>query len=118
LIHWLIDNSFDALTNSDKCALHESAEYDNLEAMLFCMDEGIDWDSVDSGQTNALMLSAAGTGLDCLKLLLKGNGIHVNARNKMSNTALHFAARSGNTEAGSLLLENGADLSLENVSFS
>jgi ankyrin repeat protein len=68
---------------------------------------GADPELVDSTGNNLLKVSAEDGRIDTMMALIRA-GCSLNARNHNGASALHFAARNGQSEAVSLLLNNNA----------
>jgi ankyrin repeat protein len=78
LLEWLIENGLDLLNNG----LHEAAGCGNLEAVLFCADQGLDLNGADRGNTTPLMRAAGAGSIDALRFFLQTAGADVNAVNR------------------------------------
>jgi hypothetical protein len=102
VLEWLTENGLDILESAKnarrscgvgrKEAIHEAARCGNLEAVLFCLQQGIDSNGSDRYGTRPLM-TAAGGGIDVLRFLLERVGSDVNAVNVMGVFLIFTIAR-------------------------
>ncbi|KAK2160406.1 hypothetical protein LSH36_134g05035 [Paralvinella palmiformis] len=77
------------------------------ECLDVLLKAGADPELLDSTGNTLLKISAEGGRTNMMMSLIR-TGCSVNARNHNGASALHFAARSGQSEAVTLLLNNGA----------
>jgi ankyrin repeat protein len=92
--------------------LRIAVDMDNWEAAKYLVGAGSDVFSVArDGQSPAEI--ALGRGVTAVRAVFSGKAIV--ARDSSGNTILHYAARNGNRDLASLLLELGADRSIRNT---
>ena len=66
----------------------------------------------DLAGVSSLMLAVSSNDIDGVKFFSRAGGFLINQKNIGGATALHIAARNGNLEITSILLENGADVNI------
>jgi ankyrin repeat protein len=101
-----------AVDSNGRTALRLAADMGAWEAAKLLADSFSDPFStaVDNKTPAEIALAKGGEGL---KALFSGRA--VNARDASGNTILHYAARQGNSQTISLLLELGANKTLKNI---
>lgn len=101
-----------AVDSNGRTALRLAADMGAWEQAKLLADSGSDpFSTAGDNKTPAEVALAKGS--DGIYALFSGKA--VNARDASGNTILHYAARQGNPEAISLLLELGANKTLKNI---
>lgn len=89
--------------------LHAACESGNEKAVLYLLSQDLPIDTTsDSGQT-LLHMAAQSKSPAIVRLLLKQDGVQLEAKNISGQTPLHAAARHGDTESVQALLDAGCD---------
>jgi ankyrin repeat protein len=114
--NYLIDNfklNPKAVNKDGATVLHLLVRRPNTEVINYFMDKGIDLAKVDNEGNTLLMLASAGRDLELVKSL--SNKVkNINAVNHIGESALAKAMGSGSAEIASYLIQNGADVKVEN----
>ncbi|KAJ5239541.1 hypothetical protein N7468_004160 [Penicillium chermesinum] len=97
-----------ALLENEKAILHQITSF--WVQIYQCLDVHII--TCPPSGTTILHMAAAANLLDLILSVLSG-GEDIERRNEVGHTALHFAARVGNTRAGKILQEKGANREAE-----
>lgn len=101
---------------NDSKAITTAFSYGHSEICTLLVERGIDLSATDDYYRNTpLHVVASGGNMHLLTLLLKQDGVDLDARNKSGSTALHLAAYSGHTMLVEALIEAGANLEIENT---
>ena len=102
---------------SSSSPLHDAARQGDAELVIKLVQDGMDVNQPNLEGQTPLMLAAQAerNGAAVIDLLL-AQGAKVNEVDTYGNTALIYAAQAGDLDAVKLLVEHGADTSLENKS--
>jgi ankyrin repeat protein len=101
-----------AVDSNGRTPLRLAADIGAWESAKLLADSGSDpFSAAGDGRTPAEVAIAKGNS--GIRALFSGKGI--NARDASGNTVLHYAARQGDSDAISLLLELGANKTLKNI---
>jgi len=102
-----------AVNSAGRTPLRVALDMNALDAAKLLADSGSDM-FVQAADNKSPVTAALASGENAVRALFSGNA--VNARDGTGNTALHYAAQSGNIEMIALLLELGANKTLRNIS--
>uniref|UniRef100_A0A1B6D484 Osteoclast-stimulating factor 1 n=1 Tax=Clastoptera arizonana TaxID=38151 RepID=A0A1B6D484_9HEMI len=94
--------------------LHDAARRGNLSYLLESLQQGVSATGLDAVGNTALYWACRGGHLDCVNTLLSLPNPPVNAQNKIGDTALHAAAAHDHIGVIKLLLDKGADMTVQN----
>ncbi|XP_078344794.1 uncharacterized protein LOC144630320 isoform X2 [Oculina patagonica] len=94
-------------------AVHLAVKYGHKRIVKLLLEMGADIHATDLHKRTVLHTAAnENEGIDIIKLILKCNGVDVNALDGFGNTPVKLAAEKGNSDAVRLLMENGADVTI------
>ncbi|WP_299104196.1 ankyrin repeat domain-containing protein [uncultured Tenacibaculum sp.] len=103
------------ITNNDgKTPLH-NLSYGNkdLSTLQYFIEKGVDVNQTDNKGNTPLLNAAGRNSIEVIKLFVKSTK-NINHTNKDGHSALTFALRN-NTEAATFLIENGADVHINDA---
>lgn len=120
IIHFLMNRfqckDVDCKNKDDKTALHEAAQFGQLEACRTLLTYGANVNAIKRADWTPLMLSctktSGGENYDIVKLFLNHNA-SVNYKNKDGWTSLHLICREGDPAILNLLINSGLDLKIK-----
>lgn len=102
-------------TEDERTPLHRAAADNDLQAVVFLLDQGVDIEARDEQGMMPLHFAVVDKRTPEVVALLLDRGADVKARNSDGMTPLHFAAGSGTVpEVIALLLDRGADVEARN----
>lgn len=107
-------------TDLNECTpLHYAASRGHQNALLLLIHSGASLNCINIDKNTPLHLSANNGHLNCVKALIyyaehSGKPININSANENGNTPLHMASKWGYEGIVNLLIENGAEPSLQN----
>ncbi|KAL9958600.1 hypothetical protein ACROYT_G035638 [Oculina patagonica] len=94
-------------------ALHLAVKYGHEEIVKLLLENGADIHATNLHLCTVLHTATDGTeGINIIMLILRCNGVNVNARDGYGNTPVKLAAEKGNSDAVRLLMQNGADVTI------
>lgn len=96
--------TIDSSTEAFPSVLHCAAMFDNIKALLFCLDQGVDVNLRDADDLTPLHHAAKHGQLNALIVLLSVATIDVNSATRRGRTPLHLAARHAKFDAVRILL--------------
>ncbi|XP_053607301.1 ankyrin repeat domain-containing protein 27-like [Plodia interpunctella] len=109
-------------TDLNECTpLHYSASRGHQNALLLLLHSGANINQVNIDKNTPLHLSVNNGHMNCVKALIyfaehSRKRVNINCKNESGNTPLHLASKWGYEGIARLLIENGAEPSLQNKS--
>ncbi|XP_057198211.1 transient receptor potential cation channel subfamily A member 1 [Triplophysa rosa] len=94
-------------------ALHEISRAWNVDVMRFFLDRGADFQRADGFGVTPLHVAAALDYEEMTQFLLERGGVLMSRTQKGKHTPLHFAAKNDAVGSVGLLLQNGADIAVQ-----
>lgn len=95
--------------------LHRSVLYHSLKSVKMCLEFGGDLTLRDNAGETCVHYAAMNRRTDVLEFVLQETGLSVNERSGRGEVPLHLAAKKGNVDACTVLLDRGADVDAKNV---
>ncbi|CAG9770731.1 unnamed protein product [Ceutorhynchus assimilis] len=120
IIHYLLDEFYPCAVNvrnkDDKTALHEAAQFAQLQSILKLCSFRADVNALRRGDWTALMLACTKVQSESNLLIAKAlvkRGAQVNLPNKDGWTCVHILAREGGEDIFDYLLEHGLQVNVK-----
>jgi ankyrin repeat protein len=109
-------NIIDIKDKDGNTPLHYTILYNNIEACTILLNNGADINIKDKNNNTALHLAISADNMEIINLLLntENQKIDINSQNNMGDTALHHSTNFKFYDISKLLIENGADININN----
>lgn len=105
----------DIRDNNNNIALHYAIKYKNLQFIEDLLKNDSNTLYTDNNGNNSLHLSILSRNIEIINLILKYSEktVIINSRTKIGETPLHYASNLQEIKIVKILLENGADINLQ-----